>query len=229
MLNVSSMTIRRDIEQLQEKNILLDVPGVAVLNLPYLMDEYVYDISCEAGCYVVEKDRIGQFAASLIQDGESIIIDNGSTVEFLAKALDKNISLSVFTCSLNVANSVCHNPNINLMMGGGTYHADTMMFESVESIEMMSSFRATKAFSSAAAVHAELGVTCVGAYEIDTKRNIIHSGVEKILLANSSKFGTVKPYYVTEIDAYDRIISDTDLSQEWIDHITSKGIQLDLV
>lgn len=229
MLNVSSMTIRRDIELLKEKHILLDVPGVAVLNLPYHENDDVYDLSRESGYYVVEKERIGQFAASLLEDGDSIIIDNGSTVEFLARAIDRNISLSLFTCGLNVANRVCNNPKINLMFGGGNYHSDTMMFEAPETVAMMHSFRATKVFSSAAGVHKELGVTCVGQYEIDIKRTIIHSGVEKILLVDSSKFGMVRPYYVTEMESYDRIISDTGLSQEWIDYIAEKGIHLDLV
>ena len=66
-------------------------------------------------------------------------------------------------------------------------------------------------------------------YELEIKQAIIQSGAEKILLADSSKFGVIKPCFITDIDIFDRIITDTNISEEWIQLIRDKGIHLDIV
>ncbi len=66
-------------------------------------------------------------------------------------------------------------------------------------------------------------------YELEIKQTIIQSGAEKILLADSSKFGVIKPCFLTNLDVFDRIITDTGLSEEWVQMIEDKGIRLDMV
>ena len=103
------------------------------------------------------------------------------------------------------------------------------MFESSENITLIKNIRATKVFASAAGVHETMGVTCMNNYELEIKQAIIQSGAEKILLADSSKFGVIKPCFITDIDIFDRIITDTNISEEWIQLIRDKGIHLDIV
>ena len=74
-----------------------------------------------------------------------------------------------------------------------------------------------------------MGVTCMNNYELEIKQTIIQSGAEKILLVDSSKFGMIKPCFVTELDIFDRIITDKNISEEWIQLIQEKGIELDMV
>ena len=108
-----------------------------------------------------EKERIGKFAASLIQQDDCVIIDNGSTVEYLADSIAKDMKVTVFTCNLNILNKICSNPNISIIFGGGYYHPDTTLFESAENITLIKNIRATKVFASAAGVHDTMGVTCM--------------------------------------------------------------------
>ena len=176
-----------------------------------------------------EKERIGKFAASLIQQDDCVIIDNGSTVEYLADSIAKDMKVTVFTCNLNILNKICSNPNISIIFGGGYYHPDTTLFESAENITLIKNIRATKVFASAAGVHDTMGVTCMNNYELEIKQTIIQSGAEKILLVDSSKFGMIKPCFVTELDIFDRIITDKNISEEWIQLIQEKGIELDMV
>ena len=229
MLDVSEMTIRRDLDTLKASGIILDIPGVAVLNSGNAGETEEYLLSKATMLHAKEKERIGRYAASLIHDDDCIVIDNGSTTECLADNIGADMSISVFTCNLNIVNKIANNPNVSLIFGGGYYHPDTTLFECQESIQLLKKIRATKVFVSAAGVHATMGVTGMNSYELETKRELIRSGAEKILLADSSKFGVIKPWFIADIDVFDRIISDTGLSEEWQDIIKEKGISLELV
>ena len=231
MLDVSEMTVRRDLDALKSKNVILDIPGAAVLNTQYTYEgeDDAYQLSMATRSHAKEKERIGKFAASLIQQDDCVIIDNGSTVEYLADSIAKDMKVTVFTCNLNILNKICSNPNISIIFGGGYYHPDTTLFESAENITLIKNIRATKVFASAAGVHDTMGVTCMNNYELEIKQTIIQSGAEKILLVDSSKFGMIKPCFVTDLDIFDRIITDTNLSEEWVQLIQEKGIELNMV
>lgn len=231
LLDVSEMTVRRDLDTLKAKNMILDIPGAAVLNTQYVYNREgdKYQLSKATHAYVNEKERIGMFAASLIRPDDCVIIDNGSTVEYLADNIAKDTKMTIFTCNLNILNKICNNPNISIIFGGGYYHPDTTLFESAENVTLIKNIRATKVFASAAGVHETMGVTCMNNYELEIKQAVIQSGAEKILLTDSSKFGVIRPCFITDIDIFDRIITDTNISEEWIQLIQDRGIHLDLV
>ena len=231
LLNVSEMTIRRDLDTLKANNIVLNIPGAAVLNVShdYMGGDDRYQLSQAIQSHIDEKERIGRYAASLIHQDDCVIIDNGSTVEHLAANIDKMTRMTVFTCNLNILNMICNNPNISIIFGGGYYHPDTTLFESPENIMLIKNVRATKVFATVAGVHDKMGITCMNNYELEVKQTIIQSGAEKILLVDSSKFGKIKPCFLTDIDIFDRVITDKKLSKEWVQWIQKKGIQLDLV
>lgn len=231
LLDVSEMTVRRDLETLKAEGIVLDIPGVAVLNSQYTypQNEDTYLLSRATHAHMREKERIGKFAAELIRQDDCIIIDNGSTVECLADNIPKDTKLTVFTCNLNILNKICNNPNISIIFGGGYYHPDTSLFESAESVHLIENIRATKVFVSAAGIHDKMGITCMNNYELKTKQAIIQSGAEKILLADSSKFGVIKSCFLTDLDIFDKVITDVNLSEEWAELIREKGIKLEMV
>lgn len=230
LLDVSEMTVRRDLDMLKAKNVILDIPGAAVLNTQYTYyGEDEYQLTMATRSHAKEKECIGRFAATLIQPEDCVIIDNGSTVEYLVDNIEKDTKMTIFTCNLNILNKVCGNPNISIIFGGGYYHPDTTLFESSENIALIKTIRATKVFASAAGVHDKMGVTCMSKYELDIKQAIIASGAEKILLVDSSKFGMIKPCFITDIDIFDRVITDVNISEEWADIIRQKGIVLNLV
>ena len=231
ILNVSEMTVRRDLETLKERNLILNIPGAAVLNPQRKLevDEEHYHLSMATRTHKKEKEKIGRYAASLIKAEDCVIIDNGSTVEYLADNIPRDIPLTIVTYNLNILNKICTNPNISIIFGGGYFHPDTMSFESQESIQMIENIRATKVFVSAAGVHECMGVTCMSNYELRIKQAIIRSGAEKILVTDSSKFGVIKPCFLTDLDIFDRVITDDGISEEWAELIRAKGIQLKIV
>lgn len=221
--DVSEMTIRRDMELLKKENVILAIPGAAVYN----SNNDNYSIVDATVTNVREKDRIGRYAAGLVEENDCLIIDNGTTTEQLAAHIPASLSATVLTCNLNIINTLAQKPKISIICGGGYYHGDTGMFESPESISLIQKSRATKVFCSAAGVHQTMGVTCMNSYEVSTKRAIMQSGAKRILLIDSTKFGIVRSCYISDLSNYDMIVTDSGISRETREKL--EAMDLDLV
>ena len=231
ILNVSEMTIRRDLKLLNSNNIVKKVYGATIYNPSNVIDKIKsnYDLNNESFKFEIEKDKIGKAAAKLVKNNDVIIIDTGTTTEKLAKNLDDAINLTALFYNINILDALRNKPNVKMIFSGGYYHPNTEMFESPEGISLIKNTRASKVFISAAGVHETLGVTCSNNYEVATKKAILNSSFEKILLLHSDKFGKVNSSYFADLNEFDTIITDANLSDEWKNRIDSLKIKLILV
>lgn len=227
-LGVSEMTIRRDLEILKCNNIINNVYGAAIYNPSNNIEklESFYNIENELVKHENEKIKIGKAAATLINENDIVIIDTGTTTEKLAKFINNDINISALIYNTNILMALSKKKNIKLIFSGGYFHPNTMMFESPEGISLIEKTRATKVFVSAAGVHENLGVTCSNSYEVLTKKAIIKSSLEKILLVDSQKFGIVKSSYFAELSDFDTIITDNGISETWRKKINDLGLKL---
>ncbi|AGX42047.1 DeoR/GlpR family DNA-binding transcription regulator [Clostridium saccharobutylicum] len=227
-LGVSEMTIRRDLDVLKSNNIVNNVYGATIYNPSNNIQKLdnLYDITDEVVINEDKKSKIGKAAASLIEPDDLIIIDTGTTTEKLAQNISDDINLTALFYNTNILIALKSKKNINLIFSGGYFHTNTQMFESPEGISIIEKTRAAKAFISAAGIHNQLGVTCSNNYEVATKRAIINSSVEKILLVDSQKFDIVKSSYFADLSEFTTIITDSELSQEWIQHLKNLNIRL---
>lgn len=228
ILNVSEMTIRRDLNILKSNNIVKNVYGATIYNPLNNIQKLSnpYNITEEIIKNESEKLKIGQVAAKLIQPDDIIIIDTGTTTEKLAQSISDDIKLTALLYNINILTALKMKHNINLIFSGGYFHPNTQMFESPEGISLIENTRATKVFVSAAGIHEQLGVTCSNNYEVPTKRAIIGSSLEKILMVDSQKFGIVKSSYFADLNEFDIIITDSGISKEWINYINGLRIRL---
>lgn len=228
ILGVSEMTIRRDLNILKSNNIVNNVYGATIYNPLNNIQKLAnpYNITEEVVKNENKKCKIGEVAAKLIEPDDIIIIDTGTTTEKLAKSIRDDIKLTALLYNINILTALKLKPNINLIFSGGYFHPNTQMFESPEGISLIENTRATKVFVSAAGIHEQLGVTCSNNYEVSTKRAIIGSSLEKILLVDSQKFGIVKSSYFADLNEFDTIITDSDISEEWINYINNLKIRL---
>jgi DeoR family deoxyribose operon repressor len=220
MLNVSEMTIRRDfrlLETSQDTSSISDTQNSS------------YNLLQAAQFSNAQKEAIGAFAASLIQPNDAIIIDTGSTTARILPHIQDDLDLTVLCYNANVLMELRHKPNMQLFFSGGIYHRNTEMFESAEGIQFIKRIRCDKVFLSAAGIHKELGITCVNSYEVPTKQAIIESSLEKILVADSSKFERFYPSFFASLDKIDVIVTDTGLTREWQSFICEQGITLHIV
>lgn len=234
ILHVSDMTVRRDLNELQSHHLIERYHGRAVLTKEHLIGNFQnieneYALPAESEKNSDEKTRIGQFAASLIQKGDIISIDSGSTTDLMANYIPEAYPLTVVCYNLNIVQKLWKYPNINILLAGGLLHHRDMMFDSPEGIDFLRTVRANKAFVSASGVHKKLGLTCALAYEVSPKQALLQSSAQKILLADSSKFGTVKTVYFAGLSEIDMIVTDNGISQEWKEMIQNLNIELCIV
>lgn len=230
-LMVSEMTIRRDLKELSQGNILTLIPGGAVLKRNPLVEaqQEKYLLQKAESLMLEEKIRISRKAASLVEPSDIIIIDTGSTTENLPRFIPRNIHLTVICYALNILFNVYKNKNWRLIFPGGYFHEDTLMFERPEGIDMIKKIRSSKAFISAAGVSGKLGITCATDYEKETKKAVIQSSGMKILLVDSSKFGKIKVSHFAELTDFDIIITDKGIPEEYIELINNFNIKLHIV
>lgn len=232
-LSVSDMTVRRDLESLKDNEIIYNISGAYLLNdnSSFLQEEEInkYLLTEATTSNVKQKKHIGEYASALIEENDCVIIDNGSTTEYIANYLSPKIKATIVTCNLNIVNKLNINKNIDLIFGGGYFHPETSMFESTEGLSLFKKVRANKVFVSAAGVHLRLGATCVYNYEIETKKQIIQSAAERILVVDSSKFSKVSPNFFAGIDDFHRVITDDGIPEEWKKTFEMKKIDLDIV
>lgn len=225
---VTEMTIRRDLDILKDDKIIDLIPGGAILKSYTDSEEELgnYLISHAETRRTREKARIGQKAASLIKPNDTIAIDVGSTTEYVAKFLNEDIPVSVLCYGLNILVEIYRKKNCKPIFAGGYYHDDSMMFETREGIELIKRIRVDKAFISAAGVHSNFGVTTINNYEVDAKQAVMHSSKTKILITDSTKFGNTRMAYFAELQDFDMIITDSEISREYRSIIADLGIEL---
>jgi len=228
-LSVSEMTIRRDLSVLVEDNLIRMVHAGAVLN-PGVLDsgQPRYSLAEAGGQRTEEKQRIGRRAASLIEPEDIVIVDSGSTTEWLVRSLPDEIPLTVLCFALNILVEAHRHSGCRLLFAGGALHENTLMFDSPEGVELVQRYRANKAFISASGISERLGVTCSNAYETRVKQAAIASSLTRILVADSSKFGRIQAAYFAELKDFDIIVTDSGIAPEHGEAIRDLGIRLEL-
>jgi DeoR family deoxyribose operon repressor len=225
---VSEMTIRRDLSLLATENLVDLIPGGAILKRPE-DTESRYLVTNEESVRTIEKLKITQRAVSLIEPNETIILDIGTTTEYLAKFLREDAPITVLCYTLNSLVEVYKKKNCTIIFAGGYYHPQTMMFESAEGIELIKRTRADKAFVSAAGIHDELGITTVYPHELQAKKAILSSAKSRILVVDSSKFGQTKSVYFADMSSFQTVITDTGIPEDYARFIRDLGVELILV
>lgn len=228
-LNVTEMTIRRDIKQLTEDGIVKLISGAVILDENVAGSDNIYDLDEQRNKHKSEKHRIGKFAATLIEPNDVVFLDIGTTTTAIIPHISTANNITAVFCTLNALLEI-HKKNIkDIIFLGGRYVPDLQVFESHEGVQLLNRTRISKAFISAAGVNAELGVTCVNGIEVDTKCAAINSALEKILVVDSTKFDLVKPAFFADLEQFNAIVTDKGITQEWKDLIEKLGIKLYVV
>lgn len=221
---VSHMTVRRDLDKLSQREPIKIIHG-GVIYKEAAQGEH-YTMTSARIHMIEEKRKIARRAASLVEADDIIIIDAGSTGELIAAQLPTDRPVTVICYALNIAMTVSKRPNCSLILAGGFYHDSSMVFESAEGLELIRRNRAKKAFVTASGISSKLGITCSNFFESTTKRSALESSLSGILVADSSKFGTVQTGHFADLDDFDIIITDSGLPEEFRKEILGMGKRL---
>lgn len=225
-LDVSSVTIRKDLKQLEDKNLLFRIHGGATLNNPYTMDR---PVNVKEKLQTEEKNKIGLAAASLIEVNDSIIIASGTTVMTLARHIKSKESLTVITSAIQVAEVLLQNPEIDVLMLGGILRRSSSSVMGPYAESILNDFFCSKLFVGVDGIDLENGLTTTNAMEAHLNRQMMNVSNKTIVLADSSKFGKRGFGKICDIDEIDQIITDDGVSPHTVEQLEAKGVKVIIV
>ena len=224
--NVSSETIRRDLDALEDENKLKKVYGGAIkISSAGVEPPYIKRFSKNE----LEKQLIGKKAADLVEDRDTIIIDVGSTAFNMVPFICEKKEITVITNSIPAMNLLIESKNNNRFHGkiifiGGEINAEQMTVSGPISEKVMENLYVDKAFIAVGGMTLIQGITSYNTLEASLSERIIKKAKQVFVMADSSKIGAINLYKVSEIDVVDGIISDIDVPKEWKKILKEKNI-----
>lgn len=221
--DVSEATARRDLESLAEQGKLQRVHGGAIA-----LDESPPEapILQRQGEQTEEKRRIGQAAAALVQDGETVFLGSGSTVLETARTLRVRRGLTVITNSLPVVNALAGLENIQVICLGGMLRDSELSFIGHITEQALGEVRADKVIIGTRAISLEHGLTHEYLPETLTDRAILKAGQEIIVAADHTKLGRAAAVLLAPLEGIHAIVTDEQTPREFVEACEQRGIRV---
>jgi DeoR/GlpR family transcriptional regulator of sugar metabolism len=222
-LKVSEATIRRDLGRLYELGQVQRIHGGAILAERAAPEQPVVQRMEEQA---EEKRRIGQAAAELVEEGETIFIGSGTTALEVARHLVGRKDITVITNAFTVIDVLSQEKGISLISLGGFLRRSELSFIGHIAEQGLQELRPQKVFMGIRAASLADGLTSDYLPEVSTDRVIIHSAQEVILVADHSKFGKVSTALVAPVTAVQKLVTDDQTPQQIIAGIRELGIEV---
>ena len=224
IFNVSDVTIRQDLEVLEDMGFIQREHGGAFLkdvgtfaSTGTLINEKVK---------TAEKLELAQKAVSLIQDGESIILDSGSTTTELARLMTGFHNLTVITNALNIAYILGENPGINLFVSGGEFKAPTLSLTGDMASASFKGLHVDKCFLATAGISPDMQLTYPSLSDLVVKSAMIRAANKVYLLADSSKIGVSSFASLGRISLIDTLITDSKITPEQLSALRDLNVEV---
>lgn len=225
-LDVSPVTIRKDLKLLEDKNLLFRTHGGATLTNPYTIDRPVNE---KEKLQSDEKAKIGIKAASLIEQNDSIVIASGTTVLALAKNIQPKSHLTVITSAINVAQELLRHPEVEVLLLGGILRRSSSSVMGPYAEQILTDFFCSKLYLGVDGIDLEYGLTTTNALEAHLNRQMIAVSQRIIVLTDSTKFGKRGFGRICGIDEIHEIITDSGISQHVKEKLEALGIKVSII
>lgn len=227
MLEVTEATIRNDFEQLEEEGFLTRYHGGASLNANGVPVGQFQNVGFSITIpYDMEKERLAEAAAALVQEREWIFLGPGTTCYYIAKALSQRKNLNIMTNSFFVVNILSSNPSIRLLFLGGNVQNEGMYSIPDNLKQRLQQLYLSKAFFSVDAVSLEGGYTLTDTYILDIIKKVRSCSEESFMCVDSKKFGQRSFMYLADLDFTTSLVSDKQLPPEYEEYYNTHGIQI---
>lgn len=224
MLGVSPATIRRDLAELSMRGLVERGHGGAARRITSATEMPEPPLPNRSSLQADEKRRIGEAAANLVQDGETIIISGGTTTIQMIPHLARRTNLTVITNALNVGLALASYPSITVIMIGGTLRHSELTLLGPLGEDALENLRADKLFMGSSAIHLEYGVSAENLAEARSDQTLIASAREIIVVADHTKFGRLAMVRVAPIKRLRRIVTGTELAETIVNQLEEQGV-----
>jgi DeoR family transcriptional regulator of aga operon len=222
-LMVSEVTIRNDLNKLEEKKILIRTRGGAIK-----MDRVANDfnISDKNQRYFEEKRRIGKAAAELIEEGDTIILDSGSTTMEITKHLSRFTHLTIISNAVNIAVALAEMKNTNVIIPGGILRRNSLSLVGSAAEENFQNYFCDKLFLAVDGINATYGLSTPNVEEAHLNKMMIKIAKKVIVVTDSSKFLKRSLAVIAPISKVDILVTDSGISSKDQKELEDAGVQV---
>jgi len=220
--NVSAVTIRNDLNYLEERGLIHRAYGGALTRKEVAFDPTLTE---KARLHAEEKKRIGARAATMVFDGDSIVLDSGTTTLEIAKAIRERKDLTVMTNAINIATELAGLPDVTVMLTGGTLRERSFSLVGPFAESALKAFYFDKLFLGVDGFDIEFGLTTPNILEAQLNRVMIEVSRETVVVVDSSKFGKRSLSLIAPLDRVQSIITDSGVPEEYRKILEQKRIQ----
>lgn len=221
--DVSAPTIRNDLRELEEKGVLVRTHGGAILSTVRdgdVMFRERNSINRES------KESIGEEAMALVSDGDTIIIDSGTTTLAFAKKIAQKKNLRVITCDFQIAGYLEDNSEANVYFLGGMVKRGFFCTVGITVVRALAEMCADKCFLGTTGISADRGVTSADPQHSEIRREMIRVSRQTIVLSESRKIGVNSFSVTAPLEAIDILVTDDKLLPEEIERLEEAGIEI---
>lgn len=201
-LGVSEDTIRRDLREMAREGLLVRVHGGALPASPALGD-----FAARSQIANADKIAIGRAAARLVQPGQVVFVDGGTTSAQVVRHLPAELRATIVTHSPSVAVELVAHPNIEVIMLGGRLFRHSVVSVGAATLEAIGKVRADLYLMGVSSVHPEAGLSTGDFEEACVKRALCHAAAETIVLASPEKLATASPYQIVALSEISGIVA----------------------
>ena len=220
-MSVSEDTIRRDLRELAQEGLLQRVHGGALPSSPAMVDFAGREEIRHEG-----KVAIGRAAAAMIQNGQVVILDGGTTSREIARHISRELRATVVTHSPTIALELLHHPEVEVLLLGGRLFKHSVVAVGAACLEAIGKVRADLFFMGVTGVHPQAGLTTGDFEEAGTKRALSRAAAETFVLASAEKLNAASPYLVVEWNEITGIITERGVSQASVAPYEDMGLSV---
>lgn len=210
IFKVTEVTIRQDLERLEQEGLIRREHGGAILNQ---QRDDIGELQLVNQQNMEEKRAIAAEAVKLIHDGDTIILDSGSTTTEIAKLLKGFHSLQVITNALNIAMILGKEQGISLNVTGGEFKSPTLSLTGEKAAQFFEGIHADKVFLATAGISLKAGLTYPSLSDLVVKKAMIDSADTVYLVADSTKIGRSAFASLGALSMIDYIITDSNITE----------------
>lgn len=223
---VSEVTIRADLQVLAEQSLLIRTHGGAIAATRLSAD---LSLALRRQQQVQAKDHIGEAAAKLVHDGDSIFLDTSSTALAIARHLAQRRHVTVVTNGIAIIQELMDAPGIEVVVPGGRLRRETASLIGIDGAESLARYNIQKGFFGAHGLSLAEGLTDVSADEAEVKRLLVSRCRQVIAVVDATKWGRAGLASFAHLDDVDIVITDQDARSDLVDQVRSTGVEVILV
>jgi len=225
--NISEVTIRKDLQDLEDQGLLHRVHGGAILIQP---ERTAVESTLDqlAALHKTEKQQIAKAALPFVEDGDSLLFDTSTSARELARLVMKEPfnSLTIITTSLQLSQELAVCKNINVIQIGGVVRSTLYTTMGPIATETLRELHVDKSFIGVNGVDPKVGLTTQNLLECEVKRNIINASTQSFVLADYSKMYCITMSVIVPVNGVDYIITDKNSPAEIVHQLREKGVQV---